>query len=106
MFVVTHRPQDQPPAASGFAFVDGLDTALALARDAAGDRAVSIMGGADVIRQTLAGGHVDTLGISIAAVVLGAGKRLFDGFEETVLLEQVDAVQTRWVTHLTYRVVG
>jgi dihydrofolate reductase len=103
-FIVTHRPQDAPPE-GGFTFVDGFEAALAQAREAAGDKNVSIMGGAEVIRQALAGGHVDELTVSIAPVVLGAGKRLFEGFDKTVALEQIGAVQSPWVTHLRYRVV-
>jgi hypothetical protein len=38
-------------------------------------------------------------------VVLGSGKRLFEGFDKTVGLEQVSAIQSPWVTHLRYRVV-
>jgi dihydrofolate reductase len=68
------------------------------------------MGGADVIRQALAGGHVEGLTLSIAPVIIGSGKRLsgktlFEGFHQTVGLEQVSAVQSPWVTHLRYRVL-
>lgn len=103
-FVVTHRTEDQPPADQGFTFVDGIDTALAQAREAAGDREVVVMGGADVVRQALAGGHADELVVSIAPVVLGGGKRLFEGFDQTVGLEHVDVRQSAWATHLRYRV--
>ena len=44
--------------------------------------------------------------MSIAPVLLGGGKRLFDGFTKTVDLEQISAVQSPWVTHLRYRVVA
>ena len=80
-FIVTHRPEDAP-ADAGFTFVDGLDEAIAKAREAAGDKDVHVMGGADVIRQALRAGHVEELSISVAPVVLGAGKRLFDDFDE------------------------
>jgi dihydrofolate reductase len=103
-FILTHRPQDQP-AGDAFTFVDGLDEAVARARDAAGGNDVSIMGGADVIRQALRAGMVDELSISIAPVVLGAGKRLFDGFDETVGLEHLRVRQSPFATHLTYRVI-
>ena len=86
-------------------FVDGLDEAIARAREAAGDKDVSIMGGADVIRQALRAGLVDELSISIAPVVLGTGKRLFDGFNETVGLEHVRVRQSPFATHITCRVV-
>ena len=63
------------------------------------------MGGADVIRQALRGGHVEELTISIAPVVLGGGKRLFDDFDQTVSLEHVSVLQSPFATHITYRVV-
>jgi dihydrofolate reductase len=103
-FILTHRPQDQPEG-DAFTFVEGLDEAVARAREAAGDKDVSIMGGADVIRQALRAGIVDELSISIAPVVLGAGKRLFDGFDKTVGLEHVGVRQSPFATHITYRVV-
>jgi dihydrofolate reductase len=104
-FIVTHRIDDAPPADAGFTFVDGFDNALTQARKAAGDKQISIMGGADVIRQALDTDQVDELMVSIAPVILGAGKRLFDGFDKTVSLEQVSAQQSPFVTHLRYRVV-
>jgi dihydrofolate reductase len=104
LFVVSHRPEDAPPAAAGFTFVDGVEEALRQAQSAAGDRPVTVMGGADVIRQALRGGHVDELMVSIAPLVLGNGKRLFEGFDESLSLEQIDVRQSPWVTHLRYRV--
>jgi dihydrofolate reductase len=70
----------------------------------AGDKKVIVMGGADVIRQALAASYVDELVVEIAPVVLGAGKRLFEGFHKTLGLRQVSAVQSQWATHLRYRV--
>ena len=104
LFVVTHRLQDAPPPASGFRFAAGVAEAVAAAREAAGGRDVSVMGGASVIRQALAAGLVDELSISIAPLVLGGGKRLFDGFDQTVILEQTAVRQSPFATHLTYRV--
>ena len=103
-FIVTHRPEDEPPDA-GFTFVNGLDEAIARAREAAGGKDVFVMGGADVIRQALQAGHVEELSISIAPVVLGGGKRLFDGFDQSLNLEPVGLLQSPLATHLTYRVV-
>ena len=103
-FVVTHRPEDAP-AGAGFTFVDGLEEAIARARDAAGEKDVSLMGGADVIRQALRSGQVDELFITIAPVVLGGGKRLFEGFEETFRLEHLGVVQSPFATHIQYRVL-
>ncbi len=102
-FILTHHPDDAPHDA-GFEFVRDLDEAIRQARDAAGDKDVEIMGGADVIRQALAAGYVDELTISIAPVVLGGGKRLFDGFDRSIDLEHLRTLQSPFVTHLTYRV--
>ncbi len=103
-FIVTHRPEDAHVDA-GFTFVNGLDEAIAQAREAAGGKDVFVMGGADVIRQALRAGHVDELAISIAPVVVGSGKRLFDGFDRTVTLEHLRRRQSPFATHLAYRVV-
>ena len=82
-----------------------LQRAHARAREAAGDKDVSLMGGADVIRQALRGGQVDELFITIAPVVLGGGKRLFEGFDETFRLEHLGVVQSPFATHIQYRVL-
>jgi dihydrofolate reductase len=104
LFVVTHRPEDVP-SEDGFTFVDGLDEAIARARQAAGSKDISVGGGADVIRQALRAGQVDELAISIAPVILSGGKRLFDGFEQTLNLEHVALLQSPFATHITYRLV-
>ena len=103
-FIVTHRPEDAPEDA-GFTFVNGLDEAIARARDAAGAQDVFVMGGADVIRQALGAGDIEELSISIAPVVLGGGKRLFEGFDETVELQPVRVLQSPFATHITYHVM-
>lgn len=102
-FIVTHHPDDVPQDA-GFIMVDGFDDAIRRARAAAGDKDVQVMGGADVIRQALAAGYVDELSITIAPVILGAGKRLFDGFDASIDLEHVRTLQSPLATHITYRV--
>jgi len=59
--------------------------------------------GLDLIRQAMTAGYVEELSISIAPVVLGGGKRLFDGFDESVNLEHVRLLQSPFATHITYR---
>ena len=102
-FIVTHRPEEQPEG-DDFVFVDGVEAAVARAVEAAGDKDVSVMGGADVIRQALAAGLIDELSIIVAPVVLGAGKRLFDGFTQSVELEHLGARQSPYATFVDYRV--
>jgi dihydrofolate reductase len=102
-FIVTHRPEEQPEG-DDFVFVDGIEEAIRRAVDAAGDKDVSLMGGADVIRQALAAGLVDELSIIVAPVVLGGGKRLFDGFTDSFELEHLGVRQSPYATFIDYRV--
>lgn len=104
LVVLTHRTEDQPDPASGFLFVDGFDAALLRARELAGDGVVALGGGADLIRQGLAAGVVDELAISTAPVVLGGGKRLFDGFDRDLDLEIRSVHHSPYATHVTYAV--
>ena len=102
--MLTHRTEDQPAPEAGFTFVSGLDEALDQAVAAAGENDVSVGGGADVIRQTLDAGKADELVISTAPVLLGAGKRLFDGFDRDVDLEVTKVYSSPYATHIRYRV--
>ena len=102
-FVVTHHADDEPQDA-GFTFVNGLGEAIDRARASAGDKDVSLMGGADIIRQALRDGLVDEISISIAPITLGDGKRLFEGFEDQVAMEPIGVRQSPFATHISYRV--
>ena len=104
IFVLTHTPDDEHEAGE-FTFVDGFDSALERAREAAGEKDVGLAGGADVIRQGLAAGVVDELTIIVSPVVLGGGKRLFEGFEQSLDLEQTGIRQSNFATFISYRVV-
>ncbi|MEV0811413.1 dihydrofolate reductase family protein [Micromonospora sp. NPDC050200] len=104
LFVLTHRSADQPAAQTGSRFVADLDAALAQAVEVAGDGDVAVGGGAEVIRQALSAGKVDELVISTAPVILGAGKRLFEGFDRDVDLEVVKVYSSPYATHVRYTV--
>jgi dihydrofolate reductase len=103
VFIVTHRPEDQPDG-DDFRFVGSLDEAIAKARGVAGDKVVNIMGGADVIRQALASGAVEELTVIVAPIILGSGKRLFDGFDRRIELEHRGVRQSPFATFIDYRV--
>lgn len=103
-FIVTHRPEEQPPG-DDFRFVAGVPEAIEQAKLAAGEKDVHVMGGADTIRQALGAGFVDELTIILAPLVLGGGKRLFEGFERDIELEHLGARQSRYATFVDYRVV-
>jgi dihydrofolate reductase len=102
-FIVTHRPEEEPNGGH-FRFVAGVEEAVVRAREAAGDKDVSVMGGADVIRQALDAGLVDELSIIIAPVVLGGGKHLFEGFTRSLELEHLGVRQSPFATFIDYRV--
>ena len=102
-FIVTHRPEEQP-SGDDFTFVGSIAEAMSRAKAAAGERDVHVMGGADIIRQTLADGHVDELTIIVAPVVLGGGKRLFEGFTRSLDLEHLGVRQSPFATFIDYRV--
>jgi len=110
VFVVTHR--SHPPIAkqggTTYTFVtDGLEAALARARDAAGDRNVAVLGGAEIIRQCIRGGLLDELRlhvVHIVHIVLGGGTALFGGLDPaSVALERIGLIDADGVTHLTFR---
>jgi len=102
-FIVTHRPEEEPEG-DAFTFVSGVEEAVDQARAAAGGKDVSVMGGANVLRQALAAGLLDELTIIVAPVVLGGGKRLFEGFSQSLELEHLGVRQSPFATFIDYRV--
>jgi dihydrofolate reductase len=106
VFVLTHSVPDRIPENGVYQFVQGEPAeVLAKARDAAGDRGVSIMGGAHAIQQFLSAGLVDEIHIHLVPVLFGAGTRLFElDLPSHIRLEQdrVDVAPT--AIHLVYRV--
>jgi dihydrofolate reductase len=106
VFVLTHHERE-PLALEGttFTFVtDGIETALDLARKAAGEKDVQISGGAEVAQQYLRAGLLDELQIHVAPVLLGSGTPLFED-ARGIEVEQTGVVASERVTHLRYRVV-
>ncbi len=108
VFVLTHHARETVEKQGGttFTFVtDGIEAALELARAAAGDKDVSIAGGAEVAQQYLRAGLLDELQVHVAPVFLGGGVRLFDDLGDDVIqLEAVRVLESPYVTHLKYRV--
>jgi dihydrofolate reductase len=105
-FVVTHRvPDGWPRPGSTVQFVtDGIESAVARARSAAGPKSVGVHG-AQTIQQCLDAGLLDEIHIDLAAVLLGAGVRLFDHLANTpVVLGDPMVVTGVGVTHLRYPV--
>ena len=82
----------------------GVEAAVAQAVAAAGERAVSVIGGADLNRQLLAAGLVDELRVDVVPVLLGDGLRLFEGTGR-VALEKLGVDEVGVRTSLRFRVV-
>jgi dihydrofolate reductase len=105
VFVLTHYERE--PLTLGettFTFVtEGLERALELAREAAGDEDVSVGGGAATLRQLIGAGLLDELLVNQVPVVLGGGERLFDQLPASVKLEQARVAEAPGVAHLLYR---
>jgi dihydrofolate reductase len=107
VYVLTHHPRDPFELEGGTSFhfvTDGIERAIAEAKEAADDRDVSIGGGASTLQQAIAAGLLDELLVNQVPILLGGGERLFDQLpagaadpELFAIVEGPDAL------HLTYR---
>jgi dihydrofolate reductase len=106
IFVVTHEPPTEGRWSPRVTFVpDGVEAALARAREVAGDGYISASG-AEVAQQLLRLGVVEEIQLSVAPVLLGGGVRLLHHIGAApVTLEQTRVIVSDGVTHLRYRVV-
>jgi dihydrofolate reductase len=105
-FVVTHQvPEGWPRPGSTVRFVtDGIESAVAQARSAAEPKSVGVHG-AQTTQKCLDAGLLDEIHIDLAAVLLGAGIRLFDHLANTpVVLGDPTVIAGVGVTHLRYPV--
>jgi dihydrofolate reductase len=110
IFVLTHRVPDlpariDPSKGMTLTFVtDGAESAVAQAKRAAGERYVTVIGGAQVAQQLLNLGLIDEIQISFMPLLLGEGLRLFEhiGGEQ---LEKIKVIDAPVRTDIRYRVV-
>lgn len=110
IFVLTHHPPRVAPKEDEhltFTFVtDGVESAVAKAKAAAGKKAVQVVGGASVIQQLVRAGLVDELHVDVMPVLLGAGLRLFENTARArIQLEKIDVQETGPRTTLRFRVM-
>lgn len=107
VFVITHRAAPTlVKKTTRFTFVtDGPERALALAQEAAGDKAVNVMG-AQTVQEFLRRGVVDELHLNLNPVLLQAGTRLFEHLgADGIELERLNVIpSSTGVTHLTFRI--
>lgn len=105
LFVLSHREPDEVPDGGVYTFVGDLETALARARETAGDRNISVMG-ADVAGQLLRAGLVDEISVHLVPVLFGSGTPMFKHLgDEHVTLELVERHESPYAAHLRYRIV-
>jgi dihydrofolate reductase len=108
VFVVTHRPEETVTKRGGttYTFVtDGIERAVARARETAGDRDVVLLGGAAIIQQCIRAGLVDELRLHLVHILLGGGTHFFGGLDPASLaLERTRLIDEEGITHLDFRV--
>jgi dihydrofolate reductase len=111
VFVLTHyaRESIQLEGGTSFTFVtDGIESALRQARAAAAGRDVALIGGAETAGQYLTAGLVDEMEINLVPILLGSGKRLFEGLSDDMhglrLIRTIVAptAETPTVLHLKF----
>jgi len=106
IFVPSHRPN--PEASANYPLVtyvtDGIESAMAQAKAAAGDRDVMVHG-AYTAQKALEAGVLDELQIHQIPVLFGAGRRLFDVLPRRIELQIVKVIDTPEATHIRYRVL-
>jgi dihydrofolate reductase len=104
VFVLTHhaRPPLEMEGGTVFHFVtDGAESALARAKDAAGDRDIRVGGGAATIRQYLKAGLIDEMHLVVAPILLGGGEPLLSGIDLPSLgYHVVEHAPSEAATHL------
>ena len=105
-FILTHEalPTVERGGATFIFVTDGIESALAQAKAAAGERDVCVAGGAQTAQAFLKAGLLDELQLHVAPTLLGGGLSLFGALGQTVGLERVQVVESAHATHLTYRV--
>jgi dihydrofolate reductase len=104
-FVVTHRPPEDADELPFVFVIDGVARAIELAKEAAGDKDVSVMGG-DVTKQALSAGLLDELHLDLVPVLFGEGVRFLDDFGDgPIRLERMRLVDTPSVAHVSFRVL-
>ncbi|CAN5521643.1 dihydrofolate reductase family protein [soil metagenome] len=106
-FVLTHHAREPIEMKGGTTFhfvTDGIESALAKARAAAGGKDVRVGGGVSTIRQYLQAGLIDEINLSVGPVLLGEGEELFHGMNMRALgFEVVERVEGERATHLVLR---
>jgi len=108
VFVLSHEAHKEIEKEGGTTYyfvTDGIESALEKAQAAADNKQI-MLHGANIFRQYLEAGLVDEVNIHLVSILLGAGKRLFEGLNtEQIGLEKMKVVETPAALHLTFHVL-
>lgn len=110
IFVLTHEAPANAPRENDkltFTFVtDGIESAVAQAKAAAGAKDVTVIGGAQIIQECLNAGLLDELEVGIMPVFLGGGLRLFEQLDTMhIVLEKIEIIESGPRTDFRFRIV-
>jgi dihydrofolate reductase len=110
IFVLTRNiPQKHPRQSKKLTFTfvtDGVESAVSQAKAAAGDRDVTIIGGASIAQQCLRAEILDEIHIDIMPLLLCKGLRLFENIgDQPIKLEKISVLEAPARTHFKFRVV-
>jgi dihydrofolate reductase len=84
VFVLTHHPRRSIEMEGGTTFhfvTEGMEEALARARQAAGTKDIRLGGGVETVRQYLRAQLVDEMHLAISPILLGSGEHLLSGLD-------------------------
>ena len=106
VYLMSHTPRE-PVQKDGVTYhfvVDDIAQAVQSAKEAAGEKWVSLLGGS-ISRQCLELGLVDEVQLHVVPIILGEGISLFTGLSRMIRLERIETSAFAGETHLRYRVI-
>jgi dihydrofolate reductase len=106
VYVLTHHAREPFELEGGTSFhfvTDGIEKAMAEAKEAADDQDVSVGGGAETLQEAIRANLLDEVVIHQVPILLGGGERLFDDLPAGTQVELTSVVEGAEALHLTYR---
>ncbi len=102
-----NKPQKNPKETEDLTFTfvtEGIEHAITLAKEAAGDKEVTVIGGASTFQQCINSALIDELHIDIMPVLLGEGLKLFEHIAEMPIeLKKIRVVEVGERTCFQFR---
>lgn len=110
LFILTHNPPEKAPEGNGkltVNFATDVESAITRAKEAAGDKDVTIIGGVSTVQQCVNSGMIDELQLDLMPIILGGkGINLLDKVDaDKITLERVNVEETTFArTSITFKV--